>query len=381
MSAGPEVSVCIPAYEAEAWIERAVRSALEQTHRDLEVVVVDNASADGTVARVLGIADPRVRLYANSHNLGVYRNFNRAVALARGRYIKFLCADDVLEPSCVEEMLRPFALSQRVGLCFTPRAIVLEDPADASGGRWKAKHERTHERFGELHEVNSGSALLEPWLADRLADNWIGEPSNVMMSRECLARVGTFPLRMHDKGDMDLWIRAMLDHEVGFVDRPLARLSVRSESLGVANRETGRPWLDTVWMLEGILSFDEAQRHPKLRGLRRRALARTARNASARPEGSGSRQARRGKGLRCLPAPGAWRPIPALRGDRRSRPCRRDGRGQRGRTARIGWRQRVGIRGPIAFGIRFRTLNAATSRANDGPWLATAAANSFAACS
>jgi glycosyltransferase involved in cell wall biosynthesis len=279
MSAGPEVSICIPAYEAEAWIERAVRSALEQTHRDLEVVVVDNASADGTVARVLGIADARVRLYANSHNLGVYRNFNRAVALARGRYIKFLCADDVLEPSCVEEMLRPFALSQRVGLCFTPRAIVLEDPADESGGRWKAKHERTHERFGELHEVNGGSALLEPWLADRLADNWIGEPSNVMMSRECLARVGTFPLRMHDKGDMDLWIRAMLDHEVGFVDRPLARLSVRNESLGVANRETGRPWLDTVWMLEGILSFDEAQRHPKLRGLRRRALARAARNA------------------------------------------------------------------------------------------------------
>jgi glycosyltransferase involved in cell wall biosynthesis len=282
MSAGPEVSVCIPAYEAEGWIERAVASALEQTHRELEVVVVDNASSDGTVARVLGIADPRVRLFVNSHNVGVYRNFNRAVALARGRYIKFLCADDVLEPNCVEEMLRPFALSQRVGLCFTPRTIVLEDTADASGGRWKAKHERTHERFGELQELNSGSTLLEPWLADRLADNWIGEPSNVMMSRECLARVGTFPPRMHDKGDMDLWIRAMLDHEVGFVDRPLVRVLVRSDSLGVANRETGRPWLDTVWMFEDILSTDGARRYPKLRALRRRALARTARNALLR---------------------------------------------------------------------------------------------------
>ena len=156
---------------------------------------------------------------------------------------------------------------------------MLEDPADARGARWKAKHERTHERFGDLREVNDGSALLEPWLADRLTDNWIGEPSNVMMSRECLARVGTFPLRMHDKGDMDLWIRAMLDHEVGFVDRPLARLLVRNESLGVANRETGRPWLDTVWMLEGILSSTRRGVIRRLRGLRRRALARTARNA------------------------------------------------------------------------------------------------------
>ncbi len=381
MSARPTVSVCIPAYEAEGWIERAVRSALDQTHRDLEVVVVDNASTDGTVARIRGIDDPRVRLYANSRNLGVFRNFNRAIGLARGDYIKFLCADDALEPTCVEEMLRPFALSQRVGLCFTPRAIVLEDPADASGSRWKAKHERTHERFGELQEVNSGSALLEPWLADRLADNWIGEPSNVMMSRECLARVGTFPLRMHDKGDMDLWIRAMLDHEVGFVDRPLARLSVRNTSLGVTNRESARPWLDTVWMLEGILSFDEARRYPRLRGLRRRALARTARNALL-----GRRVPDHGK------LAGAWA-YAAFRLPRRGgrselygaidepHPGGRDGRGQRGRTARTGWRKRVGIRGPIAFGIRFRTLNAATSRANDGPWLATAAANSPAACS
>ena len=132
-SDAPEVSVCIPAYEAEGWIEPAVRSALEQTHGDLEVVVVDNDSTDGTVARVsaLALEDPRVRLYANSRNLGVYRNFNRALALSRGRYIKFLCADDVLEPDCVERMLRPFALSPRVGLCFAPRAIVLEDPADA----------------------------------------------------------------------------------------------------------------------------------------------------------------------------------------------------------------------------------------------------------
>ena len=284
MQDAPEVSVCIPAYEAEDWIEHAIRSALAQTHRDLEVVVVDNDSTDGTVARVsvLALEDPRVRLYANSRNLGVYRNFNRALALSRGRYIKFLCADDVLERDCVERMLRPFALSPRVGLCFSPRAIDLEDPADAAGARWKAKHERTHERFGELREINSGAALMEAWLGNRLADNWIGEPSNVMMSRECLARVGGFPLMMHDKGDMDLWLRAMLGHDIGFVDRRLARLLVHPASLGILNRETNRPWLDEVWMLEGLLSFDEARHYPELRRLRRRAIARTARNAVLR---------------------------------------------------------------------------------------------------
>jgi len=282
MTGAPEVSVCIPTYEAENWIESAVGSALGQTHRDLEVVVVDNDSADETVARVHTLAreDPRVRLFSNSRNLGVYGNFNRTLALSRGRFIKFLCADDVLEADCVERMLHPFAASERVGLCFSPRTIDLEDPNDEAGARWKAKHERTHERFGELLEINRGSALLDAWLGDRLTDNWIGEPSSVMMSRECLASVGTFPLRMHDKGDMDLWLRAMLVHDVGFVDSRLTRLLVHAGSLGVENRATARPWLDTVWMIEGLLAFDGARRHPKLRRLRRLAIARAARNAA-----------------------------------------------------------------------------------------------------
>jgi hypothetical protein len=57
---------------------------------------------------------------------------------------------------------------------------------------------------------------------------------------------------------------------------------VHAASLGIVNRETGRPWLDEVWMLEGLLSFDEARRYPMLRRLRRRAIARAARNAAVR---------------------------------------------------------------------------------------------------
>jgi glycosyltransferase involved in cell wall biosynthesis len=276
---GPTVSVCVPVFNAEGFIRRAIESALGQTYPDLEVVVVDNASADATLRRVLEIDDPRVRLFANARNLGVSRNFNRALGLARGRYIQFLCADDVLYPDCVEAMLRVFESDPRVGLVFSPRDIELEDPSDPSAARWKAKHERAHTRFGDLREVNSGEALLETWIGDQFASNWIGEPTNVMMSRECLNRIGTFPIHLHDRGDMDLWARAMLFYSVGFVDRPLVRYLVRSGSLAAWNRETGQAWLDMLWFLEGMLTFDEIrQRYPAILRLRRRTIIRNVRN-------------------------------------------------------------------------------------------------------
>jgi glycosyltransferase involved in cell wall biosynthesis len=239
----------------------------------LEVVVVDNASTDATRRRVQEIDDPRVRLYANSHNLGVCRNFNRSVALSRGRYIKLLCADDVLYPDCVEAMLRVFESDPRVGLVFSPRDIDLEDPNDPGAIAWKAKHEGAHTRFGELDEVNTGEALLSTWIRDEFRGNWIGEPTNVMMSRECLRDIGTFNFRVPERTDMDLWARAMLRHSVGFVDRPLARFLVHAKSGTSIHRGTGRAWLDRLWFLEGLLTYDEVRRrYPEIRRLRTKAL-------------------------------------------------------------------------------------------------------------
>jgi glycosyltransferase involved in cell wall biosynthesis len=275
----PEVSVCIPAFNAERWIQAAIRSALQQTHGSLEVVVVDNASTDGTRRRVQELDDARIRLYANSHNLGGCRNFNRSVALSRGRYIKFLCADDLLYPDCIEMMLSVFESDPRVGLVFSPRDIELEDPADPIAIGWKAKHERTYTHFGELHEVNEGEALLATWIGAELRHNWIGEPTNVMLSRDCLRRIGTFNVRVPERTDMDLWARAMLFHSIGFVDRPLARYLIHAESGTSINRDTGRAWLDRLWLLEGLLTYDRARRrHPEIARLRTRAFLATLRD-------------------------------------------------------------------------------------------------------
>ncbi|MGF1496342.1 MAG: glycosyltransferase family 2 protein [Elainellaceae cyanobacterium] len=102
----PEVSVIIPAYNTETYIEAAIASALNQTCTNLEVVVVDDASTDQTAALVAQIPDPRVRLIRQSHNQGAAVARNRALAAARGRWVAVLDSDDWYAPERLEVLLR-----------------------------------------------------------------------------------------------------------------------------------------------------------------------------------------------------------------------------------------------------------------------------------
>lgn len=102
----PEVSVIIAAWRAEATLERAVRSALAQEGVTVEVVVVDDASPDGTeaLARRLAAADRRVRAIGLGRNRGPAPARNRAIAEARGTWIAVLDADDAMQPDRLARM-------------------------------------------------------------------------------------------------------------------------------------------------------------------------------------------------------------------------------------------------------------------------------------
>jgi glycosyltransferase involved in cell wall biosynthesis len=104
----PLVSVGIPAYNRPESLERAVRSVLDQTHSDLEVVISDDASTDAEVARVgerLGAEDTRVSYMRQPRNIGHDRNYQRVLELAQGSYFMWLSDDDRLHPRYVERCL------------------------------------------------------------------------------------------------------------------------------------------------------------------------------------------------------------------------------------------------------------------------------------
>jgi glycosyltransferase involved in cell wall biosynthesis len=258
----PAVSVALTAYNSGPWVAEAVRSALNQTTGDIEVVVVDDASTDDTYATVAAIDDARLRLYRNSTNLGEAANWNRTVSLCRSPLVKLLCSDDVLEPECVEKMSRLFS-HPAVGMVFSRRTILGDQSrADSYGA--------AHTRFGALHDVNHGRSMFERYMQTRFDDNWVGEPSNVMLRSDVFSTVRFDPCVV--RTDMAMWIRTMFHYDVGFVDEELTTYRVRTGSVTDLARDSGSRWLDQLWLYEILLADPAIEREygVELRRLRRR---------------------------------------------------------------------------------------------------------------
>lgn len=99
----PAISVIMPNFNGARLIARSIESVMQQTFRELELIVVDDGSSDESVAVVNGTGDPRVRLVQQDHE-GVCAARNRGIACARGGYIAFLDSDDTWAPNCLERL-------------------------------------------------------------------------------------------------------------------------------------------------------------------------------------------------------------------------------------------------------------------------------------
>ena len=282
------ISVCIPAYNGERWLGDAIESVLGQTRGDFELLIVDNRSSDGSldVAADAARRDDRVRVVENGATTGAVPNHNRCLELARGELVKFLHHDDLLRDDCLERMAVVLEENPSVGLVFSRREILLDDPADPAAQQWKREHEVLHAGFGRLDEVNDGRQLLRrylPTFGEPEFANWIGEPSAVMVRRSAVDRVGGFDERVRQSFDIELWVRLLASHDVGFVDDALVAFRHHGGSLTADFAASRDDWLDRLWILEGLthdpaLASDQA----RIRRYRRRELARVLRRQLGR---------------------------------------------------------------------------------------------------
>ena len=130
----PRVSVGMPAYNSEGTIESAVNCILSQTFTDLELVIVDNASTDGTVAvcEAYAARDSRVRVVRNPVNLGVNPNYRKVAGLALGKYFKWHSTNDLLDADYLAQCVAVLDARPDVVLAFGRTVIFQSDPETGS---------------------------------------------------------------------------------------------------------------------------------------------------------------------------------------------------------------------------------------------------------
>ena len=239
----------MPSYNSGATIAESLGSVLAQDYPELEVVVVDNASTDGTAAVARGFAekDPRVRVEVNPRNLGAEGNFTRCLELGGGDYTAIYHADDIYEPGMLSAAVAFLEKEPSAGAVFTSA-----DEIDGYGrviGRRRPPPElgdcRDGKAFGfdEIFRavLRNGNFLTFPTALVRTAvyrdeiKAWNGE-------------------KYKSSADLDVWLRIAEKHRVGFIDRPLLRYRVSTVSFSYSHFRLRTQRQDLFLVLEDYVA-------------------------------------------------------------------------------------------------------------------------------
>lgn len=231
------VSILIPTYNGARYIGSAIDSVLAQAGVDLELIVVDDNSRDGTTAIVEAYADPRIRLFRNPSNLGPEGNWNRALELATGRYVKLLPQDDLLHPHSLarQAAVLDADADESIALVFGAREII------GPTGRILARR--------GLKGVASGRVLATTLVRHcvRRGTNVIGEPGAILFRRALAERIGPFDGQQGFVIDLDYWIRLLAHGDAWYMADPVSSFRVSGGSWSVAiGRGQGRQYTDFI---------------------------------------------------------------------------------------------------------------------------------------
>ena len=195
------VSVVIPTYRRSETLERAIDSVLNQTYKNLEVIIVDDNQPDDEYSievqkKLRSYTDKRIVYVRPEKHINGCAARNAGIDASRGEYVAFLDDDDVWYPDKIEKQMAVFAQDDKIGLVYTGKKTIYVDD--------QISYDVVPHFKGDL----SKSILFS---------NCIGTTSTVVIKKDVLLKAGKFDIELPARQDFDLWIRLCQLTEVGYV--------------------------------------------------------------------------------------------------------------------------------------------------------------------
>ncbi len=247
--AQPRVSIIIPSYNHEQFIGRAVESVLAQTYQDLEIVITDDASTDGSVDILTSYArqDPRIKLFFNRFNYETHA-VNHCIQQSSGEYIAMLSSDDEFYPTKLERQVDFLDRHPEVAAVFTQVRVVDEqnrDLPDASHTYCTIFQQPNRSRHAWLRRFYfEGNCLCHP---------------SVLVRRSVYQTLGVYNPLMGALDDLDMWVRICLHHEIHVLGATLVNFRIRDAQANVSAdtpENFRRVQFETIKILDHFVSPD-----------------------------------------------------------------------------------------------------------------------------
>lgn len=237
----PLVSICIPTFNGEEFIVNAMESAISQTYLNLEIIVSDDASIDGTLKLIETFKERTtipIKMYYHQPN-GIGANWNNCIINAKGEYIKFLFQDDILYRKCIEEMMKVIIKDENTGLVACKRDFLVEGKKDSVLNEWISTYQNLQ---ANLNLPSSRVNILDKTILRNknfinVPQNKIGEPTAVLFRKSVIIRIGYFREDLVQILDAEFYYRLIKYFKIAVINEELVAFRLHPMQATNINRK------------------------------------------------------------------------------------------------------------------------------------------------
>lgn len=212
----PKISVIIPLYNHEKYINEAVYSVLEQTFSDFELIIINDGSIDRSEEIVKQIKDERIKYYYQE-NQGAHNTINRGIKLATGEYISILNSDDVYYTNRFEEFLKILEDNNSINAVFSHIEFI-NDQGNFTKYHGAKDNWTSHDSETSFKDENN-------IVLDLLAGNFLITTSNLFCKKSVFQDIGFFQ-NLRYAHDYDFFLRLCYNFKVHIINLPLLRYRI-----------------------------------------------------------------------------------------------------------------------------------------------------------
>jgi glycosyltransferase involved in cell wall biosynthesis len=213
----PVLSVILPVYNGVEYLAQSVTSVFKQDLQNFEFLIVDDCSTDNSYDWLQHLKDPRITLFKNGINKGLFYNLNYLIKQSRSSLIKLWAQDDIMYPGCLSAFVNFHKRRPGMGFSYSGRDIIDEKGIIKES---KTTDDTTEVISSELH---ARIAYYTGSIAGNIA--------NVCINKNALDKVGLFNEEMKISADFDMWVRLAEYYETGFIRENLIQLRDHDKQL------------------------------------------------------------------------------------------------------------------------------------------------------